>query len=145
MTTLIVGIGNTLRGDDGIAARVLELLSASPTQGVELRCVHSLVPELSAEVSSFEQVVFVDADVSVHRVSLAQVDEDEGAGLHSFSPATIVGYSRQLGFRGEAYVCRLPVWSLGVGEGLSPDAAHLAELTAETLAQLVNSSARERR
>lgn len=137
MSTLIVGIGNTLRGDDGIAARVLELLGGRVTAGVELKCVHSLLPELSADVASFEQVVFVDADVSVQCVSLAQVDEAERPGLHAFSPATIVGYSRQLGFRGEAYVCRLPVWSVGAGEGLSPDAAHLAELAAETLSQFV--------
>jgi hydrogenase maturation protease len=133
MSTLFVGIGNTLRGDDGIAARVLELVSASHPPGVELRCVHSLLPELSADVSPFERVIFVDADVSVQHVSLAQVDEGERAALHAYSPSTIVGYSRQLGFRGEAYVCRLPVWSLGAGEGLSPDAAHLAELAAQTL------------
>jgi hydrogenase maturation protease len=59
---LVVGIGNPLRGDDGVgpgvAARLAALLEA---RGALVLEVHQLLPELAEDVACASQVVLVDA------------------------------------------------------------------------------------
>jgi hydrogenase maturation protease len=134
VTTLIIGIGNTLRGDDGAAARVLELLEAAPA-GSRLVAIHGLTPELAWDVASCEEVVFVDADLQAREVALEPVGETPGATTlgHHWSPERVLGLARELGFSGRAWVCRLPVVRCEVGEGLSEAAEASARRAAELL------------
>lgn len=127
MPTLVVGVGNTLRGDDGVAARVLSLLAQHPTRALTLRPTLSLVPELAVDIARHRQVIFVDADLRTESVTLERIgDEAQPDGLHRVSPTTLVRYARELGFSGDAWVCRLPVAELGAGEQLSDRAASAA-------------------
>ncbi len=67
--TLVVGFGNTLRGDDALGATVVELIqerikglaAADRLLAVVFRTVHQPDIILAAELSGFRQVVFVDA------------------------------------------------------------------------------------
>jgi hydrogenase maturation protease len=134
---LVLGIGNTLRGDDGAAARVLELLEGRPT-GHRLEAAHGLVPELAWDISSHDAVYFVDADLAAREVTLEPVPEGgaaAGAG-HAWSPARVLQLARGLGFSGDAWVCRLPVARCEVGEGLSPVAEAGARQAADLLARV---------
>jgi hydrogenase maturation protease len=134
MDALVLGIGNTLRGDDGAAARVLELLSDAPG-AYRLQSTFSLVPELAWDISTHDRVYFVDADLSAESVTLEPVAEggDRRDGGHHWSPPRLVGLARELGFTGQAWVCRLPVSSCGLGEGLSPGAEAAARRAAALL------------
>ncbi len=132
---LVLGIGNTLRGDDGAAARVLELLAASGARA-RLAATHGLTPELAWDVSSHREVVFVDADLSATEVTLEPVGEVEGGSSlgHHWSPPRVLQLARQLGFAGRAWVCRLPVARCELGEGLTPTAEASARRAAALLA-----------
>jgi hydrogenase maturation protease len=138
MGALVLGIGNTLRGDDGAAARVLALLEAgaSPCQ---LTATAGLAPELAWDLTSHERVFFVDADLEARTVRLERVGETGGAALlgHDWSPARLVALARELGFEGEAWVCRLPVTTCDHGEGLS----ETAEASAQRAAALLREAA----
>jgi len=57
---LVLACGNPLREDDGVAWRVAEALG-SPGEGIEVRTIQELGPELAEEVAEAEGVVFVDA------------------------------------------------------------------------------------
>jgi hydrogenase maturation protease len=128
VSTLVVGVGNTLRGDDGAAALVLERLAARAPGAVSLRLAHCLLPELAAEMVGYERVVIVDADVSATAVVLAPLDEGATrGGLHDLSPGRLVGFARALGFQGEAQLCRLPIETLEAGAPLSARASAAAE------------------
>ncbi len=125
--TLLLGIGNTLRGDDGVGSRVLELLAAK-VSGFRLLAARGLLPELAAEIAQAPRVVFVDADLRVQSVKLERLtQEDARAAGHAWSPETLVVLARGLGFSGDAWVCRIPVSACGHGEGLSEEAERAAE------------------
>jgi hydrogenase maturation protease len=62
---LVIGIGNTLRGDDGIGVAVAEQVAAQHSApDLEVIACHQLTPELIALISQAEQVIFVDASVT---------------------------------------------------------------------------------
>lgn len=61
---LVVGCGNTLRGDDGLGPFIVEQLARRSLRGVQTRIVHQLTPELAAELADADAVVFVDASLA---------------------------------------------------------------------------------
>ncbi|OQX14349.1 MAG: hypothetical protein BWK76_14760 [Desulfobulbaceae bacterium A2] len=131
--TLLLGIGNTLRGDDGVGSRVLELLAGRPN-AFRLIAAPSLLPELALEVALSPLVVFVDADLRVQDVTLERLSEETvlTAG-HVWSPEMLVVLARGLGFSGDAWICRIPVATCGHGEGLSTKAESAAQAAVSML------------
>lgn len=132
--TLIIGIGNTLRRDDGVAERVLELLGdVAPAR--RLSC-HQLLPELAEEIATAERVIFVDADLEPGAPRLEPLAPRAAGTLagHSLGPAQLLALASALyGFQGQAWLCRVPGEDFGDGLGLSPQ----AETNARQAAQLL--------
>jgi len=122
VSTLVVGIGNTLRGDDGVGPFVIDLLRAARAGWLELRTVLGPMPELAGELPGHDTVVFVDADVRAREVTLSPLATDERDRLHRFALARVVKMARALGFVGRAWICSVPVTSFDAGEKLSPEA-----------------------
>ena len=61
MRTLIIGIGNPLRGDDGIGLDVASEFSRELRRDdVQVLATHQLTPELSELVSRADRVFFID-------------------------------------------------------------------------------------
>lgn len=126
---LLIAIGNPLRGDDGVAHRVLELLN------LDSRSLFQLTPELAKEISGREVVVFIDADASMTdlRVEDIVTCSTVSAFSHIARPEQIVALSRALyGFRGRALLCRIPAADFSLSE-LSKSANLLAARAAEQL------------
>jgi len=117
--TVWIAIGNTLRRDDGAAHRVLDLVGA--VGGI--RC-HQLTPEMAELIAGADRVVFIDADLDPGPARLERLDEGAARGrslAHFVEPAELVALARQLfGFRGEAWLCRVPGEDFSDGSGLSP-------------------------
>jgi len=136
LSGLIIAIGNPLRRDDGVAQAVAARFEDDPRIG--LRRVLQITPEIAAEIAGCDSVVFVDADLTVTRLTMAPVNE---SGLcppltHASTPPEIVALSRNLfGFVGTALLCRLPVEDLSSGEGLSRRATESATLAVSALRQ----------
>ena len=119
MSTLVVGTGNVLRGDDGVGPFVIDLLRAAHAEGLELRTAQTALPELAGEMLDHSRVVFVDADLEAHEVTLRPVPSSGREGLHGFTPMRVVELARELGFTGNAWLCSLPVESMQPGDALS--------------------------
>ena len=60
---LVIGVGNTLRGDDGAGIRVVEQIRRSP-DAPECLTVHQLTPELADTIRLHARVCFVDASIA---------------------------------------------------------------------------------
>lgn len=143
-TTLLLAVGNVLRGDDGVAARALELLGGGAAD-VEARAVHGLTPELAEAVAGAGRVVILDADLGASGVMVEALPEADlrgyGAGRvlsHSLTPRALIALARQLyGFAGPAWICRLPAQNLAAGVGLSAVAEAAAREGARQLAALL--------
>lgn len=137
---LVVGYGNTLRRDDGVAAVVCAEVAARGLAGVRVEVVHELVPEVAAWVAEADGVVFVDAAVDGSGVTVRPVGEPDGASplSHAGGPAEVVRLAeRAYGRRVEAWVVTVGVVELGVGEGLSADVAALVPRAVDAVVQLV--------
>ena len=64
---LIIGYGNTLRGDDGVGPRVAETVAALNLPGVRALVCPMLMPEIADPISRAHTVIFVDAAVDAPR------------------------------------------------------------------------------
>lgn len=131
--TILIAVGNTLRRDDGVAHRVLELLE--PPAGVVTLACHQLTPELAEEIAPADTVIIIDADVAPGEPRLEKVEEHPDNPLtHVVRPAELVELSRRLfSFRGNAWLCRVPGIDFGQGEGLSAEAEANARAAADLL------------
>jgi hydrogenase maturation protease len=58
---LILGIGNPLRGDDGLGHAVAERLALARDLNCEIRVVHQLTPELAQPLAAAEFAIMIDA------------------------------------------------------------------------------------
>lgn len=58
---LLLGYGNTLRQDDGAGQRVAETVGTWQLPHVRSLSCHQLMPEQAEDISTVDQVIFVDA------------------------------------------------------------------------------------
>ncbi|MGO4879722.1 MAG: hydrogenase maturation protease [Bryobacteraceae bacterium] len=117
--TLVIGYGNTLRGDDGAGFYVAERLGAGA-----IAC-QQLTPELAEPIARTERVIFVDAHAGVPagRITVQQLKPHESAAMHRFDPETLLAWSQQLyGRAPEAILIGIGGESFELGQGLSPAA-----------------------
>ena len=131
---LLIGIGNRLRGDDGVGPRVADSLAARGDGDFETLAVHQLTPELAAVVADAAAVVFVDACPAENAVALeplaAAGDAPGGAFSHQLSPAQLLALSQALyGRCPPAWQLLIPAPQLELCDELS-DAAAAAMLQA---------------
>ena len=68
--SLVIGYGNTLRGDDGVGQKVAEVIASLGLSGIRALSCHQLTPELADPISEVRMVVFVDA--TVDNIALAK-------------------------------------------------------------------------
>jgi hydrogenase maturation protease len=91
---LVIGIGNTLRGDDGIGVAVAQQLAAQHLPDLQVIACHQLTPELTALISQAEQVIFVDAsaNLSAGDVKVIPLDLDSARALatHHWAPTALL-------------------------------------------------------
>jgi hydrogenase maturation protease len=127
MKTLVIGYGNTLRGDDGVGYRVAEAVESWQRSDVEVYPCHQLTPDLAATLAEVDRVIFVDATppqnphspVVLERL-LTQAYRPWFTGHHS-SPTALLTLTQQLyGRQPVAYALLLPSWEMGFSEDLSP-------------------------
>ena len=59
-SSLLIGIGNPLRGDDGVGPWLVESWRWARAE-LQVRLVDQLLPELAAELAVVDRVLFVDA------------------------------------------------------------------------------------
>lgn len=97
---LVIAIGNTLRGDDGIAARVVAA-AGSEIAPTDVLVVHQLTIELAPVVAEAAHVLFIDASVLLPPgdSELNPLPHDVEAASpfgHHLDPAELLGLAREL-------------------------------------------------
>jgi hydrogenase maturation protease len=100
-TTLIIGYGNPLRGDDGLGWHVAERLRALIRKPeVEILALHQLTPELMDPISRAGNVIFIDACVGPVPGEIQERSlEPQASGAafsHHATPAALLAGARAL-------------------------------------------------
>ncbi len=97
---IIIGYGNTLRGEDAFGVDVINQLQKYTLKDTKLICVFQLTPELCLELLEAEEIIFIDASysTSLHYTLSCSLDEDiKGTNLsHHISPKIIISMLRDL-------------------------------------------------
>lgn len=101
MTTLVIGIGNPWRGDDGAGPAAVERLVAEGVpDGAAAIVVHQLTPDLAEPISSAGRVIFVDAAVDLQAGAIGIRDLTPDASrrptTHHLEPAAVLALSTTL-------------------------------------------------
>ncbi|MEZ4518321.1 MAG: hydrogenase maturation protease [Chloroflexota bacterium] len=125
--TLIIAIGNPLRGDDGVAWHVVdELFHRDLPEGTCLLTVHQLLPELAQDASEATRIIFIDASME-HQpgetavIELTQSPLDLSRGTHELDPQGLLALTTRLFDRSPtAYLVAIGGKSFGFSESLSP-------------------------
>jgi hydrogenase maturation protease len=121
---LIVGYGNTLRGDDGAGPRVAEAVAALNYPGARALACALLTPELADPISQARAVLFVDAAVDAPReVRLRKIEPAESAQImsHAAGPAALLALARDVfGRAPEAWWLTIPAVKFDFGGDFSP-------------------------
>jgi hydrogenase maturation protease len=114
---LVIGIGNPLRGDDGVGGLLAEQVGG--------RSVQQLTPELAAELAELEAVLFIDAWLAPVGAMpwLGTIAPAAGAAeTHRLEPAQLLAISQALyGLSPDAFLLRVPATAFGHGTALSPE------------------------
>ena len=123
---LVIGYGNTLRGDDGVGPRVAEAIGKLNLPGVHTLICPLLTPELADPIARAGTVIFVDAAVDAPKeVQLRKLEPNETSQLmaHAADPRTMLALSRDVfGRVPEAWWLTIPAVDLGFREDFSPEA-----------------------
>ena len=123
---LVIGYGNTLRGDDGVGSRVAEAIEKLNLPGVRTLVCQQLSPEYADPVSRAHTVVFVDAAVDAPRqVQFRKLEPGETSQLvaHAADPRTLLALARDVfGHAPQAWWLTIPAVKLDFSEDLTPEA-----------------------
>jgi len=122
---LVIGYGNTLRGDDGVGPRVAGAIEKLNLPGVQTLICQQLSPEYADPVSRAHFVVFVDAAVDAPRaVQLRRLAPGASSQLmaHAADPRTLLALARDVfGRTPQAWWLTIPAIKLDFSENLTPE------------------------
>ncbi len=144
---LVLGYGNSLRGDDGLGPALVGRLAPLEGAGVTLRSVPQLSIEDALFVASHDPVVFVDASTSCRapfEVGKVVPDPEADCTLHRVAPAAVLALARDLyGAEPEALMVSVRGEEFeGFREGISPRAAANLDRAAAFLERSLGGGAR---
>lgn len=143
--TIVIGYGNSLRGDDAVGCIAADRIAQLGYVGVSVVSCHQLVPELAAELSQFDCAIFIDASVqeSPGVLSVRQLDvshESPAPLSHHIDPASLLNCAAHIyGRAPEAFLVTVGSDSFEFMADLSePVKARMPELI-ETVTAIINS------
>jgi len=124
-STLVVGIGNPLRGDDGVGPSIANRIAALRLPGVEAITVHQLLPELAARLPQYSTVIFIDAIPCANPKTGAALRRISGEGgpkrfSHQLAPTQLLEMAKTISVRvPDAWLLTISVSSFDICDNLS--------------------------
>ena len=141
---LVIGYGNTLRGDDGVGPRVAEAVGSLCLPGVHTLICQQLSPEHADLISQADTVIFVDAAVDAPKeVQLRPLEPNESFQLfaHAADPRTMLALARDVfGHAPKAWWLTIAAVQMEFGEKLSPETQHGLKDAVGKILQLTNAN-----
>lgn len=141
---LVIGIGNPLRGDDGLGHRLTERLKSIAPDELDIKSIAGGALELMDAWRDADEVVVVDATSSgaapgtIRRFDAARENVPaclERASTHGFSLPEAIELARNIGeLPRELIVYGIEGEHFGYGSSLSPQVEQAVDRLVETLA-----------
>jgi hydrogenase maturation protease len=142
---LVIGYGNTLRGDDGVGPRVAEAVAELRLPGVRTLICQQLSPEHAEPIARAGTVVFVDAAVDApNEVQFRKLEPGDSSQLmtHVAYPRTMLALARDVfGHSPRAWWLTIPATNLEFSETLSAEAQRGCDEAVKKIQALCRSQA----
>jgi hydrogenase maturation protease len=140
---LVIGYGNTLRGDDGAGVRAAELI-AMHYPNVHCMTVQQLTLDLAETIAQHAEVVFLDASIAVNKITVTALPTDPRAHTydsHLLTPVTLVQASHHLygHLPRRALQIEIPATDFAFGEHPSPKTMRCVEELAQDFHRIADS------
>lgn len=121
---LVVGYGNTLRGDDGAGVVAAER-AGEGVRGIDVIVTHQLQPEIAEQVAYHRCVIFLDASVLATELTVRELPHAArpgGTTGHVQRPEFILALARDAYGRSpeKALLIEIPARSMEFGEPPTP-------------------------
>ncbi len=122
----VIGVGNTLRNDDGIGAYICSQIDALHLQHVTTIIVQQLQVEIIEELLCYDAVIIADASVGKNEVefNLLMHDETQAASSSHHTNANMLYALAEKMYHKKMliYLCAVPAENFEMGETLSQQA-----------------------
>lgn len=135
---LLIGVGNVLRGDDGVGAVVCDRIEELKITNATIIKAHQLQIELLDEMLAFDKILIVDASVGITDVIIKKVTEENigAASSHHTDVAIFLQLAQQLYNKQiDIYTCAIPAFNFELGERLTEKTKFFAEQAIEKILQ----------
>jgi hydrogenase maturation protease len=143
--TCLVGIGNTLRADDGVGAYVCEQISLLVQADITVITTHQLNIGMAEDLSKFDRVIFIDASLDEKTFSFKPVMMENNPTQtfsHQINASMLAKLTQQLFFCPTAfYICAIGANDFKMGNGLSATTQSNADAAIALLAEWLQSNA----
>ncbi len=125
-SVLVIGYGNSLRGDDGVGVAAAEQLNETLQNGpVNVRTCQQLTPELASEISKADRVIIIDAakgdepgQITINKI---EPDDDASTFTHELRPSTLLACAQELyGKLPVTFLVSITGYSFDFSDELSP-------------------------
>lgn len=120
---LILGIGNTLRGDDGAGIYVAGEIEKMNIPGVSVRILQQLHTELVEVMTAYDTIIIADASVNEQPLEFYELGEpgtQAAASSHHTSAALLAGLADRLYQKHpQILICSIKGENFDMEEGLS--------------------------
>jgi hydrogenase maturation protease len=140
-SVLVIGYGNSIRGDDGLGPMVATQVEAWNLPQVKSLCLHQLTPEIAAELAIVKFAIFVDASIQTKFLELLPVKLIEKTEIkwgHYLTPESLLGLTQQLYQTvPEAYLISVPGVNFELCDSLSQVAQEGVNQALQEIQQLI--------
>lgn len=138
---LIIGVGNTLRMDDGIGAYVCNAIQNMGIEGVDTGLYHQLNTEIIEQFGNHDFTVFVDAAINTVDVKIKKITDialSPSTQSHSASVELLYSLAKKLYNRDfNIYTCAVPAYNFDMGQQLTDGAKKMADKAIEEICSLI--------
>jgi hydrogenase maturation protease len=144
-TVLVVGYGNTLRGDDGLGPRVATVIADRNLRNVRTLSLAQLTPELAEPLAHAQAAIFIDSVIDCGQAgvtisSIAAVETDAPM-THQCDPRTLLALAHALYRRAPAaWLVTVAGEDFGLGETPSEVGTRNLREAVNDVAVLIRSS-----
>lgn len=142
MKPLIIGLGNSLRGDDSAGQRVAEMLyHCIVPNSADVRLCHQLTPELSEPLARASLAIFIDARDGGEpgRICIQPLDSGgETRHTHFMTPGALLLLAKTLyGRAPRAWLATVSAVQFDLGAPLSPEVERALPEIAERVCAMI--------
>ncbi|MGK7942300.1 MAG: hydrogenase maturation protease [Crocosphaera sp.] len=141
---LIIGYGNTLRGDDGVGYKIVEIIEQWNLDNITSLAVHQLTPDLAEKISQVDTVIFIDAvpmtDVNTAKLEMKPISINQKINnlAHHNNPQQLLSLTQAIYQKiPKAYWLLVPGLNFNFSEDFSPITQKYVTLTLEKIKDIL--------